>query len=122
MHSSRTSYGLCGMHAYRRKKGLDMDAPARHARRLQDQYVPTQTAIKTSNCQIANGLKSTNTLCNNTWRNLYPWEEIHHINRQPADNRIENLELWDNSHPAGARVNDWISDAIHQVDGIRVHH
>lgn len=42
-------------------------------------------------------------------RNLYEHENVHHINGNRSDNRIENLELWSTSQPAGQRVVDKLS-------------
>jgi len=39
---------------------------------------------------------------------LLPHQNIHHINGDKLDNRIENLELWDTSQPAGQRIEDKI--------------
>ncbi len=37
-------------------------------------------------------------------RPLMPYETVHHRNGQRADNRRENLELWDSRNPKGQRV------------------
>jgi hypothetical protein len=45
-------------------------------------------------------------------RELLPHENVHHINGDRADNRIENLELWSKSQPAGQRVDDKVAWAV----------
>lgn len=42
-------------------------------------------------------------------RELVEGENVHHINGDRTDNRIENLELWNTSQPAGQRVEDKVA-------------
>ena len=48
-------------------------------------------------------------------RPLLPSEEVHHLNGQRADNRMDNFELWSTSQPPGQRVVDkveWATELL----------
>jgi hypothetical protein len=48
-------------------------------------------------------------------RPLLPSESVHHANGNRSDNRIENLELWSSSQPAGQKVEDkvkWAKEVL----------
>lgn len=111
--------GYCSGHLYREKTSGDMDAPWKGTlydgwgawkKNSQGYIWRTRGGPGGREYQGQHRLVMEEFL----GRKLAKGENVHHINGVRDDNRIENLELWSKSQPAGQRVLDKIAWA-HEI-------
>lgn len=102
------SKGMCDVHYRRSRKGVDLNAPIRN--HGPDVY-PARYVLDTGYVKIYFSrdewkYEHRYVMEQQLGRELLPHENVHHVNGNRSDNRIENLELWSKSQPAGQRVAD----------------
>lgn len=104
------SKGLCGSHYNQKRRGLELRPLQKRSpgewgewRILPNGYVSRGITL---NGKKTNQLQHRLVMSEHIGRELLPHETVHHLNGVRDDNRIENLELWSKSQPAGQRVED----------------
>lgn len=86
-------------------------------------YIPVKAPIGHPNA-TAEGtiLEHRLVMSNYLGRGLQPGENVHHINGNRHDNRLENLELWSTVQPFGQRVTDKVNYALEILALYAPHH
>lgn len=110
----RTAKGLCNGHRARQRRGEDVNTPIAKRRpgewgkplRNQQGYL---VCIRWVEGKVQRRVHHRIVMEQHLGRDLLPHENVHHINGVRDDNRIENLELWSTSQPAGQRVADKVA-------------
>lgn len=94
------SLGFCSTHYRRASKGQDLSRPIRGTVGYIDHAGYAYIGKKLAHRVVME---------KHLGRELLSHETVHHKNGDRLDNRIENLELWSKSQPAGQRVEDKIA-------------
>lgn len=103
--------GLCQLHYSRLKNFGDAYATPKTSPRGAGSIHPEGYRVITI-AKETRVLEHRYVMAQHLGRDLLPSENVHHLNGDRADNRIENLELWSTAQPAGQRIPDKVSYAI----------
>ena len=111
--------GMCNMHYKRQRRGASARAIARNDPNYVNPWrMDGRGYVYRSNRSGVGSQKiwqHREVMEGSIGRPLLREEEVHHVNGDRSDNRIENLELWSTRQPKGQRVEDklaWARDII----------
>lgn len=110
--SPKEAWDLCNKH-YNRKKRRGTLEPTKKPERNPNNYIPVKAPSGHPNA-TSDGfiLEHCLVMSNHIGRPLVKGENVHHINGNRHDNRLENLELWSSVQPFGQRVEDKVNYAL----------
>jgi hypothetical protein len=100
---------LCGTHYQRWRKHGD---PTKTLKNMAGRYVNGNGYVMLATGSPRMVLEHREVMERALDRPLLSNENVHHLNGDRADNRLENLELWVKRQPPGQRVTDRIEDAV----------
>lgn len=121
-HSIVTARGMCRTHYARLVRHGSSNGFSDWYKKRETQIIDSSGYALTYDPKHPNAKKSGRILehrrvmSQKIGRPLQSGENVHHINGNRSDNRIENLELWKSSQPAGQRVQDLVRYAISIID------
>ena len=104
--SESSDLGMCGTH--KRRFLADLPSSGIRQKRIKGERV----LLKSGYVRVDNQSEHRLAMARHLGRPLLPTENVHHLNGDRGDNRIENLELWSKSQPAGQRISDKVAWAI----------
>lgn len=118
--SGTAGYNLCSMHYGRfHKYGRVGPVDTFGVKKDQDGYRINKTGYRLKTENGKNIYQHREVYEAYLGRKLESFENIHHINGVRDDNRIENLEMWVTTQPAGQRVQDlvkWAKEILQRYD------
>lgn len=108
--------GYCSVHYQRSRQGIDMDKPIKPTvpgewrpwYQEKNGYMTAHRAIVGTN-KVEKQFQHRYVMEQHLGRRLVKGENVHHLNGDRSDNRIENLQLWNTRQPAGQLPEDKVA-------------